>query len=228
VPVLHCSLAKKNWIKIRLASIKTLDYQLNRFYAEPFLFKRPRVFYRTSDVADCKTSHVLTPNFKMKFWKKNKAKEISLYVSKGIILKGNLEKITFPPLFLKKSPNIFWKVLNYKKSFICTPTLIRGILARNLTLYILNRGWLERKETSLIHFKWSSVWIVTSKKKSIFYLFSKIVKVLGEKSTGGLIKICRVAVISAKIHKRQRRKRQSVTAKREKSQTPKVLTAILT
>ena len=37
-----------------------------------------------------------------------------------------------------------------------------------------------------------------------------------------------VAVISAKNHKRQRRKRQSVTAKREKSQTPKVLTAILT
>jgi len=39
---------------------------------------------------------------------------------------------------------------------------------------------------------------------------------------------CRVAVISAKNHKRQRRKRQSVTAKREKSQTPKFLTAILT
>jgi len=38
----------------------------------------------------------------------------------------------------------------------------------------------------------------------------------------------RVAVISAKNHKRQRRKRQSVTARREKSQTPKVLTAILT
>jgi len=38
----------------------------------------------------------------------------------------------------------------------------------------------------------------------------------------------RVAVVSAKNHKRQRRKRQSVTAKREKSQTPKVLTAILT
>jgi len=37
----------------------------------------------------------------------------------------------------------------------------------------------------------------------------------------------RVAVISAKNHKRQRRKRQSVTAKREKLQTPKVLTAIL-
>jgi len=36
----------------------------------------------------------------------------------------------------------------------------------------------------------------------------------------------RVAVISAKNHKRQPRKRQSVTAKREKSQTPKVLTAI--
>jgi len=38
----------------------------------------------------------------------------------------------------------------------------------------------------------------------------------------------RVAVISAKNHKHQRRKRQSVTAKREKPQTPKVLTAILT
>jgi len=37
-----------------------------------------------------------------------------------------------------------------------------------------------------------------------------------------------VAVISAKNHKRQRRKRQSVTAKREKSQTPKVLATILT
>jgi len=41
-------------------------------------------------------------------------------------------------------------------------------------------------------------------------------------------KFDRVAVISAKNHKRQRRKRQSVTAKREKSKTPKVLTAILT
>jgi len=40
--------------------------------------------------------------------------------------------------------------------------------------------------------------------------------------------LVRVAVISAKNHKRQRRKRQSVTAKREKSQTPKILTAILT
>jgi len=38
----------------------------------------------------------------------------------------------------------------------------------------------------------------------------------------------RVAVISAEIYKCQRRKRQSVTAKREKSQTPKVLSAILT
>jgi len=37
-----------------------------------------------------------------------------------------------------------------------------------------------------------------------------------------------VAVIRAKNHKHQRRNRQSVTAKREKSQTPKVLTAILT
>ena len=37
-----------------------------------------------------------------------------------------------------------------------------------------------------------------------------------------------VAVKSAKKHKRQRRKRQSVTAKREKSQTPKFLTATLT
>jgi len=37
-----------------------------------------------------------------------------------------------------------------------------------------------------------------------------------------------VVVISAKKHKRQRRKRQSVNAKREKSQTPKFFTAILT
>jgi len=37
-----------------------------------------------------------------------------------------------------------------------------------------------------------------------------------------------VAVISAKKPKRQRRKRQSVTAKREKSQTPQFLTAIQT
>ena len=37
-----------------------------------------------------------------------------------------------------------------------------------------------------------------------------------------------VAVITAKNHKRQRRKRQFVTAKREKTQTPKVLTTILT
>ena len=38
----------------------------------------------------------------------------------------------------------------------------------------------------------------------------------------------RVAVKSAKNHKSQRRKRHSVTAKREKSQKPKVLTAIRT
>jgi len=37
-----------------------------------------------------------------------------------------------------------------------------------------------------------------------------------------------VAIIGAKNRKRQRRKRQSVTAKREKSQTPKFLTATLT
>ena len=37
-----------------------------------------------------------------------------------------------------------------------------------------------------------------------------------------------VAVISAKNHKRQRCKRQSVTAKREKSQTPNFITAIQT
>jgi len=45
----------------------------------------------------------------------------------------------------------------------------------------------------------------------------------------GLISLLKgVADISAKNHKRQRRKRQSVTANWEKSQTPKVLTAILT
>ena len=38
----------------------------------------------------------------------------------------------------------------------------------------------------------------------------------------------RVAAVSAKKHKRQRRKRQSVTAKREKLQTPKFITAIQT
>jgi len=37
-----------------------------------------------------------------------------------------------------------------------------------------------------------------------------------------------ILVLLGSCHKRQRRKRQSVTAKREKSQTPKVLTAILT
>ena len=35
--------------------------------------------------------------------------------------------------------------------------------------------------------------------------------------------LSRGAFDSAKIHKRQRRKRQSVTAKREKSQTPKIV-----
>jgi len=40
--------------------------------------------------------------------------------------------------------------------------------------------------------------------------------------------VLRVAVMSAKNHKRQRRKRQSLTPKREKSQTLKALTAILT
>ena len=58
----------------------------------------------------------------------------------------------------------------------------------------------------------------------------------GDKTFGSLLRnflwttynLSWVAVISAKNHKRQRRKRQSVTAKREKSQTPKFLTAILT
>jgi len=44
----------------------------------------------------------------------------------------------------------------------------------------------------------------------------------------GRIRLLGVAVISAKNHKRHRRNRQSVTTKREKSQTPKILTAILT
>jgi len=52
-------------------------------------------------------------------------------------------------------------------------------------------------------------------------------KISSQTHTYGEYKNGRVAVISAKNHKRQRRKRQSVTAKREKSQTPKVLTAIL-
>jgi len=47
-------------------------------------------------------------------------------------------------------------------------------------------------------------------------------------SNGWYAQSGRVAVITAKNHVRQRRKRQSVTAKREKSQTLKVLTSILT
>jgi len=39
---------------------------------------------------------------------------------------------------------------------------------------------------------------------------------------------CGVAFISAKNNNRQRRKRQSVTANQEKSQTPNFVTAILT
>ena len=51
-----------------------------------------------------------------------------------------------------------------------------------------------------------------------------LLEYLREKST----KKMWVVVISAKNHTCQRRKRQSVTTKREKSQTPKFLTAILT
>jgi len=43
----------------------------------------------------------------------------------------------------------------------------------------------------------------------------------GQTAVLGLGEPCRGAFDSAKNHKRQRRKRQSVTAKREKSQTPK-------
>jgi len=64
---------------------------------------------------------------------------------------------------------------------------------------------------------------ITKKKKekkgrNVF--FSQLKKLMRTRIRG--------AVISAKNHKRQRRKRQSVIAKQEKSQTPKVLTAILT
>ena len=58
----------------------------------------------------------------------------------------------------------------------------------------------------------------------VFVSFRKNIWVHNDTESG----ISRVAVISAKNHKRQRRKRQAVTAKREKSQTPKVLTAIRT
>jgi len=63
------------------------------------------------------------------------------------------------------------------------------------------------------------------------YVAMKVIILLtsGEIANRNLMhRIVGVAVISAKKYKRQRRKRQSVTAKREKSQTPKVLTAILT
>jgi len=65
-----------------------------------------------------------------------------------------------------------------------------------------------------------------------YFLFSLCLNFLGlnfksQEFFLNLVLIFWVAVISAKNHKRQRRKRQSVTTKREKSQTPKVLTATL-
>ena len=67
---------------------------------------------------------------------------------------------------------------------------------------------------------YGAVWDACSLTFSFFAVFGPLPSRLGA--------TCRVAVISAKNHKRQRRKRQSVTAKREKSQTPKDLIAILT
>jgi len=48
-----------------------------------------------------------------------------------------------------------------------------------------------------------------------------MVKINTKRSNPEDILFFRVAVTNAENHKRQRRKRQSVTAKREKSQTPK-------
>jgi len=56
---------------------------------------------------------------------------------------------------------------------------------------------------------------------------TKTLPINGKLNAAWFLVVLRVAVTSAKNHKHQRRKRQSVTAKREKSQTPKVLTAIL-
>jgi len=61
-------------------------------------------------------------------------------------------------------------------------------------------------------FVWSTLQINNISKQNFLSIFWKKI---------------RVAVMSAKKHKRQRRKRQSVNAKREKSQTTKFLTAIL-
>ena len=59
---------------------------------------------------------------------------------------------------------------------------------------------------------------------NMFFIFD----IVGKEHAKILYHKGRVAVISAKTHKRQRRQRQSATAKREKSLTPKFLTAILT
>jgi len=68
----------------------------------------------------------------------------------------------------------------------------------------------------------------THNKKEKKSCMGRFISVLDENKPGALRSFFGVAVINAKNHKRQRRKRQSVTAKRENSQTPKVLTAILT
>ena len=91
------------------------------------------------------------------------------------------------------------RLLHFEILFIIS-TLFTGVA---IDPTCINIGTPERTEPNLIHIKWKVTWTHGTQPN-------------------------RVAVISAKNHKRQRRKRQSVTAKREKSQTPKVLTAILT
>jgi len=82
----------------------------------------------------------------------------------------------------------------------------------------VNGEWLTRQS------------VLVRQKLSVQFFLVKIALVRTEKFASGRTPELEsfqtwkfwVAVISAKNHKRQRRKRQSVTAKREKSQTPKL------
>jgi len=65
--------------------------------------------------------------------------------------------------FERKSRGRGWLFL--RSSSIRTPMLIQGKLERTESLLIMHFQWevsLEHMETNLIHFKWGSVFIVTS------------------------------------------------------------------
>jgi len=72
---------------------------------------------------------------------------------------------------------------------------------------MLTQRRLERTETKLMHFKRKATWTHENQLNAFL---------MGQRANKA-----RGTFDSAKNHKGQRRKRQSVTAKREKSQTPK-------